>query len=249
VRHRHRDFDIADDDLTSLPPTDRGPTPTAILSTSLGKCQILWHVVRFTFTHQESMLKLRTIVLGAYLDCTGCSRILHPRRLPNCEHDLTYPFTVEHSCDSTWNLAGLRLDISATNAMLSFHAISLRKRLGEYTNSEHDWGVDSARASACKSRGGVVAQGACSRGGVNAFRANFKGVIPHSISRRNKNGASHRKNCDTPPLGGNCRETCESSRGNILASDRYCVPGFREETCVCLSKTRMSGGWSNGAAR
>src|ERR1035438_9514598 len=31
------------------------------------------------------------------------------------------------------------VDISATNTMLSPRAIPLRKRLGEYTNSEHDW--------------------------------------------------------------------------------------------------------------
>ena len=183
MRHRHRDFDIGDADLTALPPSDAGPTPTAILSTSLGKYQFLWSIVGFTFTYQESMLKLRTIGLGSYLDCTGCSRILHLQGLPNCEYDPTHLFTVEHSCDSTWNPAGRRLDISATNAMLSSRAISLRKRLREYTNSEHDWGVDSARACACKWRGGVVAKGACGRGGVHAFRANCKGAIPHSISR------------------------------------------------------------------
>jgi hypothetical protein len=133
VRHRHLGFDIGEADLTSLPASDTVPTPTAILSTSLGKYQLLWRVVGFTFTHQESTLKLRTIVLGSYLDCTGCSRILHLQGLPNCEYDPAHPFTVEHSCDSTWNPAGRRLDISATNAMLSSRAISLRKRLGEYT--------------------------------------------------------------------------------------------------------------------
>jgi RepB DNA-primase from phage plasmid len=220
MRHRHRDFDFGDNDLTSLPPTDIGPTPTAILSTSLGKYQVLWRVVSFTFTHQESMLKLRTIVLGTYLDCTGCSRILHLQGLANCEYDPTHLFTVEHSCDSTWNPAGRRLDISATNAMLSSRAISLRKLLGEYTNSEHDWGVDSARACPCKWCGGVVGKGACSRGGVHGFYAGIEGVILHSISRRSKNGASHRENCDTPPLRGNCRDTCELSRGNLLESIR-----------------------------
>jgi hypothetical protein len=42
----------------------------------------------------------------------------------------------------------------------------------------------------------------CSRGGVHRFYAGIEGVILHSISRQSKNGASHRKNCDTPPLGG-----------------------------------------------
>ncbi len=40
--------------------------------------------------------------------------------------------------------------------------------------------------------------------GVYAFCASREGVIQHSISCRSKNGASHRKNCDTPPLIGNC---------------------------------------------
>jgi hypothetical protein len=139
VCHRHLDFDIGEADLTSLPASDTVPTPTAILSTSLGKHQILWRVVGFTFTHQESTVKLRTIVLGSYLDCTGCNRILHLQGLPNCAYDPAYPLTFEHSCDSTWNPSGPRLDISATNAMLSPRAIPSRKRLGEYTNSEHDW--------------------------------------------------------------------------------------------------------------
>jgi hypothetical protein len=42
----------------------------------------------------------------------------------------------------------------------------------------------------------------CSRGGVQGFYAGVEGVILHSISCRSKNGASHRKNCDTPPLKG-----------------------------------------------
>jgi hypothetical protein len=122
VRHRHLDFDIGEADHTSLPASDTVPRPTAILSTSLAKYQLLWRVVGFTFRHQESTLKLRTIVLGIYLDRTGCNRILHLQGLPNCEYDTAYAFTVEHSCDSTWNPAGRQLDISATNAMLSSRA-------------------------------------------------------------------------------------------------------------------------------
>ena len=34
-----------------------------------------------------------------------------------------------------------------------------------------------------------------------------EGVIPHSISCRSKNGASHRNNFDTPPLKGSCGES------------------------------------------
>jgi hypothetical protein len=139
VCHRHLDPDTGESDLNSHPASGTVPTSTAILSTSLGKYPILWRVVGFTFTHRESTLKLRTIVLGNYLDCTGCNRILHLQGLPNREYDPAYPFTVEPSCDSIWNPARSRLDISATNTMLSPCAIPLRKRPDEYTNSEHDW--------------------------------------------------------------------------------------------------------------
>lgn len=56
--------------------------------------------------------------------------------------------------------------------------------------------------------------------GAHSLFAGGDGVILRSISMWSKNGASHRVNCDTPPLGGNCRETCECSRGTILASGR-----------------------------
>jgi hypothetical protein len=50
----------------------------------------------------------------------------------------------------------------------------------------------------------------CSRGGVHGFYAGIEGVILHSISCRSKDGASHRKNFDTPPLIGNCPDTLVS---------------------------------------
>jgi hypothetical protein len=50
--------------------------------------------------------------------------------------------------------------------------------------------------------------------------AGGEAMIRTLFSCPSKNGASHRKNFDTPPLGGNCRETCECSRGTIFVSDR-----------------------------
>ena len=53
-----------------------------------------------------------------------------------------------------------------------------------------------------KDERGAACEEAWSRGGVHGFCAGNEGVILHSISCRSKNGASHRKNFDTPPLGG-----------------------------------------------
>jgi RepB DNA-primase from phage plasmid len=71
----------------------------------------------------------------------------------------------------------------------------------------------------------VIPLGARPRGslylvGVHGFLAGGESMILHSISCRIQNGASHRKHCDTPPLGGNCRDTWELSRGSLLESCR-----------------------------
>ena len=68
-------------------------------------------------------------------------------------------------------------------------------------------------------RVGGACQEACSRGGVNAFCAGGEGVILHSISCRSKNGASHRKNFDTPPLEGCCRATFVARRLPLKTHD------------------------------
>ena len=47
----------------------------------------------------------------------------------------------------------------------------------------------------------------CSRGGIHAFCACGEGVIVYPILWQCKNGASHRKNFDTPPLRGSCKCT------------------------------------------
>ena len=80
---------------TSLrfPSPDTVSARIAILSTSLGRYQILWRVVGFPFPQHESALTLRTTVLGRDLDCTAASWILYLQRLPNREYDLAYPFT------------------------------------------------------------------------------------------------------------------------------------------------------------
>jgi hypothetical protein len=68
--------------------------------------------------------------------------------------------------------------------------------------------------------GGAACEEAYSWGGVRGFCAGVEAMIRHSILWQCRNGASHRKNVDTPPLGGNCGETWACSRGTFLASDR-----------------------------
>jgi hypothetical protein len=282
VRHLSLDFDSDGEvRVTSVWAYDTVTTPTAILSTSLGKYQILWRVNCFNFERQESTLNLVAIPFGGDPACMAGNRTLRWPGFRNCENDPSYPITIQYPCDSTSNPGDCRLDIPAANALPLPHAIPSRKDPGKHTNSEHDWAwilqefaygkdaakgtrtiasrrsdnsVASARLCSTKAfrwrafvtlmvvrrrsrdclctlypkrpkqgrevRGGGVGKEAYSRGGVRGFCAGVEGMIQHSILWQSRNGASHRKNGDTPPLGGNCGETWACSRGTFLASDR-----------------------------
>ena len=140
VRHLYLDLDTdGEARLTSLRASDAVPPPNAVLSTSLGKYQILWRVDGFTLEQQESALKLLAITFGGDPACTDCNRVLRLPGFLNCKYDPAYPVTVEYPGDSTWNSDDFRLDILAADAILSPRAITARKQPGNHSNSEHDW--------------------------------------------------------------------------------------------------------------
>ena len=139
VRHLYLDFDIdGEARLTSLRTSATVPTPTAVLSTSLGKYQILRRIDNCTF-EPESTLKLPAIPLGGDPACTDCDRVLRLPGFRNCENDPSYPITVKYPCDSTSNPGDFRLDIPAANALPLPYAIPSREHPAKHTNSEHDW--------------------------------------------------------------------------------------------------------------
>jgi RepB DNA-primase from phage plasmid len=142
VRHLYLDLDNdGEGRLTSLRASDAVPPPNAVLSTSLGKYQILWRVDGVTSEQQESDLKLLAITFGGDPACTDRNRVLRLPGLLNCKYDPACPVTVEYPGDSTWNVDDFRLDILAADAMLSPHAIPSRKHPGKHTNSERDWAL------------------------------------------------------------------------------------------------------------
>ncbi len=155
VRHLYLDLDAAADArLASLRASDAAPTPTAIVSTSRGKYQVLWRVDGFTFEQQESTLKLLAIAFGGDPACTDCNRVLRLPGFLNCKYDPAWPVTVEYLSDCTWNPDDFRLEIPAANAMLSPEVIAPRKHPDQPTNSERDWawvlrelayGIDAAK--------------------------------------------------------------------------------------------------------
>src|ERR1035438_2469718 len=140
VRHLYLDLDTdGEDRLTSLRASDAVPPPNAVLSTSLGKYQILWRVDGFTLEQQESALKLLAVTFGGDPACTDCNRVLRVPGFLNCKYDPAYPVTVEYPGDSSWNADDFRLDILAADALLPSRPITARKRPSNHTNSEHDW--------------------------------------------------------------------------------------------------------------
>ncbi len=140
VRHLYLDLDTdGETRLTSLRASDAVPPPNAVLSTSLGKYQILWRVDGFTLEQQEIALKLLAVTFGGDPACTDCNRVLRLPGFLNCKYDPAYPVTVEYPGDSTWNSDDFRLDILAADAILSPRAITARKQPGNHSNSEHDW--------------------------------------------------------------------------------------------------------------
>ena len=140
VRHLYLDLDTdGEARLTSLRASDAVPPPNAILSTSLGKYQVLWRVDGFTFEQQESALKLLAITFGGDPACTDCNSVLRLPGFLNCKYDPPYRITVEYPGDSTWNSDDFRLDILAADAMLSSRSTTPRKHPTNHTNSEHDW--------------------------------------------------------------------------------------------------------------
>src|SRR5580658_10496605 len=140
VRHLYLDLD-ADGEarLASVRVSDAVPPPNAVLSTSLGKYQVLWRVEGFTLEQQESALKLLAITFGGDPACTDCNRVLRLPGFLNCKYDPAYRITVEYPGDSTWNCEDFRLDILAADATLLSHSVALRKHPDKHTNSERDW--------------------------------------------------------------------------------------------------------------
>jgi hypothetical protein len=140
VRHLYLDLDTdGNARLATLRASNAVPTPNAIVSTSLGKYQVLWRVDGFTQEQQESALKLLAITFGGDPACTDCNRVLRLPGFLNCKYDPAWPVTVEHPGNFTWNFDDFRLDILAADATLTSRSTAPRRHPANHTNSERDW--------------------------------------------------------------------------------------------------------------
>ena len=124
VRHLYIDIDTdGDARLGSLRASDAVPTPTAILSTSPGKYQVLWRVEAFDFDMQESTLKQLAIAFGGDPACTDRNRVLRVPGFLNRKYDSARCVTVEYPCASVWLPVDFHLETAVPNTFLFSNTI------------------------------------------------------------------------------------------------------------------------------
>jgi len=140
VRHLYIDIDTdGDARLAALHASDSVPRPSAILSTSPGKYQILWRVEAFDFNKQEQILKLLASAFGGDPACTDCNRVLRIPGFLNHKYDPAYRVTIEFPDDSIWTPGAFRLEIAATELMAVCHTNRGQKQPRKHSNAESDW--------------------------------------------------------------------------------------------------------------
>ncbi|HEY2472439.1 MAG TPA: RepB family DNA primase [Terracidiphilus sp.] len=140
IRYLYIDIDTdGESRLSALRASASVPTPTAILSTSPDKYQVLWRVDGFDFERQEQTLKLLTVTFGGDPACTDCNRVLRLPGFLNRKYNPAPLVTVEYPSDSVSNPRDFRLEIRSSNAEHFDRATLSRNRSGKRSNSETDW--------------------------------------------------------------------------------------------------------------
>jgi len=148
VRHLYIDIDTdGDTRLAKLLASDAVPAPTAILSKSPGKYQVLWQVNGFDFDLQERTLKQIAIAFGGDPACTDCNRVLRVPGFLNWKYDPADRVTVECPSASVWTPNDFRLETAVSKAMLFERSIPSRRRPGQNSTSERDWAWVSSELS------------------------------------------------------------------------------------------------------
>jgi hypothetical protein len=140
VRYLYIDIDTdGDARVAALQASHAVPAPTAILSTSPGKYQVLWRVDGFDSERQEEMLKVLAINFGGDPACTDRNRVLRIPGFLNCKYNPSHRVTVEYPSNLISSPSDFRLHISAAGGMLFDRTITSRKQPANLSNSESDW--------------------------------------------------------------------------------------------------------------
>jgi hypothetical protein len=140
VRHLYLDIDgDADTRIAALRASDTIPEPTAIVSTSCGKCQVLWRVEGFDFGLQELTLKQLAVAFGGDPACTDCNRVIRLPGFHNAKYTPAYPIAVEFLSDSVSNPDDFRLESAPLEFSVQIPRMQRSTFIGKRTHSEQDW--------------------------------------------------------------------------------------------------------------
>ncbi len=140
VRHLYLDLDTAADaKMVALRSSNAVPIPTAIVSTSPGKYQVLWRAESFPFEQQESLLKALAIIFGGDPACTDRNRVLRLPGFLNQKYDPAHLVTVIYPSESTVHSEDFRLANPVPNRELIRGSIGPVKPARKRSHSEADW--------------------------------------------------------------------------------------------------------------
>lgn len=140
VRHLYLDLDSdGGAKLAALRSSNMVPIPTAIVSTSPGKYQVLWRVAGVPFEQQETLLKMLAMIFGGDPACTDRNRVLRLPGFLNQKYTPAHAVTVEYPSVSTAHYEDFRLPDPVPNRDLIQGAIGPGKITGKHSDSEQDW--------------------------------------------------------------------------------------------------------------
>jgi hypothetical protein len=140
VRHLYLDVDSdGEAKLAALQHSDSVPKPTAIISTSPNKYQVLWRVEGFDFENQERTLKLLALAFGGDPACTDCNRVLRVPGFFNRKYDPAHLVTVQYPKDKTSNPDEFHPNFPDSRERISRTHIPPREHAIKQSNSELDW--------------------------------------------------------------------------------------------------------------
>jgi hypothetical protein len=140
VRHLYLDLDTnGEAKLAALRTSNSVPIPTAIVSTSPGKYQVLWRVESIPFEQQESLLKLLAIIFGGDPARTDCNRVLRLPGFLNQKYAPAHLVTVDFLTLSVSHSEDFKLAHPDPNRERFRGPIGPLMPTGKHSHSESDW--------------------------------------------------------------------------------------------------------------
>jgi hypothetical protein len=140
IRHLYLDLDFdGEARIGALRASGVVPQPTAIISTSPGKYQVLWRVNGFDFALQESTLKHLAIAFGGDPACTDCNRVIRVPGFHNNKYMPAHAVTAEYGNESVSKCDDFRLAFDSPDAAPPLRLLARSRTAKQATHSEQDW--------------------------------------------------------------------------------------------------------------